>query len=43
LSAVVSDDVIDRVEYLVKYLSYRVFSQATYKHVTFKLKHYIFF
>jgi len=33
LSAVISDDTINRVKHLVKYLSYRVFSQAMYKHV----------
>ena len=34
LSAVASDDVIDRVEHLVEYLSCRVFGQAMYRHVT---------
>ena len=37
LSAVASDDVIDRVEYLVEYLSCRVFGQAMYRHVTYKV------
>jgi len=35
LSAVASDDAVDRVEHLVKYLSYRVFGQAMYRHVIF--------
>ena len=34
LSAVASDDVVDCVEYLVEYLSCRVFGQAMYRHVT---------
>ena len=33
LSAVVSDDAVDRVEHLVEYLSCRVFGQAMYRHV----------
>jgi len=33
LSAVASDDAVDRVKHLVKYLSYRVFGQAMYRHV----------
>ena len=35
LSAVASDDVVDRVEHLVEYLSCKVFGQAIYRHVTF--------
>jgi hypothetical protein len=35
LSAVASDDVVDRVEHLVEYLSCRVFGQAMYRHVIF--------
>ena len=34
LSAVASDDVVDRVEHLVEYLSCKVFGQAMYRHVT---------
>ena len=37
LSAVISDNTIDRIEHLVKYLSYRVFGQAIYRHVIFKI------
>jgi len=33
LSAVASNNVINRVEHLVKYLSYRVFGQAMYRHI----------
>ena len=33
LSAVVSNDAVDRVEHLVKYLSCRVFGQAIYRHI----------
>jgi len=36
LSAVVSNDAINRVEHLVEYLSCRVFGQAMYRHVIFK-------
>ena len=35
LSAVANDDVVDYVEHLVKYLSYKVFGQAIYRHVTY--------
>ena len=35
LSVVVSDDVVDCIEHLVKYLSCRVFGQAMYRHVTY--------
>ena len=35
LSAVASDDVVDRVEHLVEYLSCRVFGQAMYRHVIY--------
>jgi hypothetical protein len=35
LSAVISDDIIDRVKHLVKYLSCRVFGQAIYRYMTF--------
>ena len=35
LSVVVSDDVVDCVEYLVEYLSCRVFGQVMYRYVTF--------
>ena len=38
LSAVASDDVVDRVEHLVEYLSCRVFGQAMYRHVIFMLR-----
>ena len=34
ISAVASDDVVDRVEHLVEYLSCRVFGQSMYRHVT---------
>ena len=34
LSPVASDDVVDRIEHLVEYLSCRVFGQAMYRHVT---------
>jgi len=33
LSAVASNDIIDRVKHLVKYLSCRVFGQAMYRHI----------
>jgi hypothetical protein len=33
LSVVVSNNIINRVKYLVKYLSYKVFSQVMYRHV----------
>jgi len=33
LSAVISDNAINRVKHLVKYLSYRVFGQVMYRHV----------
>jgi len=33
LSAVVSDDAVNRVKHLVEYLSCRVFGQAMYRHV----------
>jgi len=33
LSAVISDNVINRVEHLVEYLSCRVFGQAMYRYV----------
>jgi hypothetical protein len=41
LSAVASDDVVDRVEHLVEYLSCRVFGQAMYRYVIFNntIKH----
>jgi len=35
LSAVASDNIVDYVEYLVEYLSCRVFGQAMYRHVTY--------
>jgi hypothetical protein len=35
LSAVISDDVVDHIKYLVKYLSCRVFGQVIYKYVIF--------
>ena len=35
LSAVASDDVVDRIEHLVEYLSCKVFGQAMYRHVTY--------
>jgi hypothetical protein len=38
LSAVASDNIVDRVEYLVKYLSYRVFGQAIYRHVILNIR-----
>ena len=41
LGAVASDNVVDRVEHLVEYLSCRVFGQAMYRHVTFK--HFVLF
>ena len=34
LSTVASDDVVDCVKYLVKYLSCRVFGQAIYRYIT---------
>ena len=34
LSVVVSDDVVDCIKHLVKYLSCRVFGQAIYKYMT---------
>jgi hypothetical protein len=34
LSAVASDNIIDCVEHLVEYLSYKVFGQAIYRHMT---------
>jgi len=37
LSAVASDDAVDRVEHLVEYLSCRVFGQAMYRHVILNL------
>ena len=33
LSVVVSDNVVNCIKYLVKYLSYRVFGQAIYKYI----------
>jgi hypothetical protein len=33
LSAVASNDVVDRIKHLVKYLSYRVFGQAIYRYI----------
>ena len=33
LSVVTSNDVIDCIKHLVKYLSYRVFSQVIYKYI----------
>jgi hypothetical protein len=39
LSAVASDDIVDRVEHLVECLSCKVFGQAMYRHVT----HIVFF
>jgi len=33
LSAVISNNAIDRIKHLVKYLSCRIFGQAMYKHV----------
>ena len=35
MSVVASDDAVNRVEHLVKYLSYRVFGQAMYRHVIY--------
>ena len=37
---VASDNVINRIEHLVEYLSYRVFGQAIYRHVTYILRIY---
>ena len=37
MSAVVSDDAVDRVKHLVEYLSCRVFGQAMYRHVILNL------
>ena len=34
LSAVASDDVVDYIKHLVKYLSYRVFGQVIYRYIT---------
>ena len=34
LSVVISDDVVDCVKYLVKYLSCRVFGQVMYRYMT---------
>ena len=33
LSAVISDDVVDYIKYLVKYLSCRVFGQVIYRYI----------
>ena len=35
LSAVISDDVVDCIKYLVEYLSCRVFGQAIYRYMIF--------
>ena len=41
LSAVISDDIIDRVKHLVKYLSCRVFGQAIYRHVIYNISFFV--
>ena len=34
LSTVISDNIVNCIKHLVKYLSYRVFGQAMYKYIT---------
>ena len=34
LSVVISDDIIDYIKHLVKYLGYRVFGQVIYRYIT---------
>ena len=43
LSAVASDDVVDRVKHLVEYLSCKVFGQVMYRHVTSKTDRVLYF